>query len=208
MNNSPEVSLNILIGVTGSVAAIKVPELLKCLETRLNAINKKNCIKIVATDKALQFFSPHTLANQDSQPYKVYKDCDEWDHWKTRGDPILHIELRDWADIFLIAPLDANTLAKVANGLSDNLLTCIIRAWDISATFQKQKIVLFAPAMNTKMWTHPITVKQICVVTQEFGFKQIQPIDKVLMCGDVGMGAMEEPEMIVSRIISELQNFD
>ncbi|CAK9298242.1 unnamed protein product [Gordionus sp. m RMFG-2023] len=81
MDNSPaEASFNILFGVTGSVAAIKVPELLKFLETRLNAINK-NFIKIVAIDKELQFFSPHTLSNQ---PYKAYKDCDEWDHWKAR----------------------------------------------------------------------------------------------------------------------------
>ncbi len=57
-------------------------------------------------------------------------DEDDWRSWKTVGDDVLHIELRRWADIMVIAPLSANTLAKVANGLCDNLLTCVVRAWD------------------------------------------------------------------------------
>uniref|UniRef100_A0A0B6ZDI2 Flavoprotein domain-containing protein n=1 Tax=Arion vulgaris TaxID=1028688 RepID=A0A0B6ZDI2_9EUPU len=67
-------------------------------------------------------------------------DTDEWEAWSSIQDPVLHIELRKWADIMLIAPLDANTLAKIATGLCDNLLTCVARAWD------PQRALLFAPA--------------------------------------------------------------
>lgn len=62
----------------------------------------------------------------------VLTDDHEWSSWSQRGDPVLHIELRKWADICLIAPLSANTLAKIANGLADNLLTSTLRAWDFS----------------------------------------------------------------------------
>ena len=66
-----------------------------------------------------------------------------------RGDPVRHIEFRHWADLLVVAPLDANTLAKFAIGLCDNFLTCLFRAWDFA------KPVILAPAMNTLMWDHP-----------------------------------------------------
>ena len=96
-----------------------------------------------------------------------------------------------------LAPLDANTLAKLANGLCDNLLTCICRAWDFS------KPILFAPAMNTFMWEHPITATHINVI-QSWGYEQIPPIEKVLMCKDKGLGAMAEPDTIVKKVIDTL----
>lgn len=61
-----------------------------------------------------------------------FQDEEEWRQWKVVGDPVLHIELRRWADVLLLAPLSANTLAKVSNGLCDNLLTCVVRAWDFA----------------------------------------------------------------------------
>src|SRR4029077_5091902 len=90
----------------------------------------------------------------------VILDEDEWPgqtegrHWE-REQPVLHIELRRWADLFVIAPLDANTLAKLANGLADNCLTCVWRAWDAT------RPVVLAPAMNTLMWQHPATVRHL-----------------------------------------------
>ena len=72
-----------------------------------------------------------------------------------RGDPVLHIALRQWADLLIVAPLDANTLAKFALGLSDNFLTCVFRAWDFS------RPVVLAPAMNTLMWQSPVTLRHL-----------------------------------------------
>src|SRR5436189_194001 len=82
--------------------------------------------------------------------------------WR-RDDPVLHIELRRWADLFLIAPLDANTLAKLASGLADNCLTCVWRAW------HPARPVVLAPAMNTLMWEHPLTRQHLRQLTGQYG---------------------------------------
>lgn len=119
--------------------------------------------------------------------------------WQKRGDPVLHIELRRWADVLVIAPLDANTLAKLACGLSDNLLTCVVRAWDPA------RPILVCPAMNTHMWTNPLTAAHLSAVTsQQPHIRVLEPISKALMCGDVGLGAMAEPADIVDRVAALL----
>nr|XP_017533183.2 phosphopantothenoylcysteine decarboxylase isoform X4 [Manis javanica] len=113
--------------------------------------------------------------------------------WKHRSDPVLHIDLRRWADLMLVAPLDANTLGKVASGICDNLLTCVIRAWDPS------KPLLFCPAMNTTMWEHPVTARQVDQL-KAFGYVEIQCVAKKLVCGDQGLGAMAEVSTIVDKV--------
>uniref|UniRef100_A0A8C4SR31 Phosphopantothenoylcysteine decarboxylase n=1 Tax=Erpetoichthys calabaricus TaxID=27687 RepID=A0A8C4SR31_ERPCA len=144
----------VLLGVTGSVAALKVPELVgRLLE----------------------------LPGM----------------WRQRSDPVLHIELRRWADLLLIAPLDANTLGKLASGICDNLLTCVVRAWD------RRKPLLICPAMNTAMWEHPLTCRQLGTL-KEFGYVEIPCIAKKLVCGDEGMGAMAEVCTIVEAVESHL----
>lgn len=127
-----------------------------------------------------------------------FTDEDEWSSWQKRSDPVLHIELKKWADIFLIAPLDANTMAKLANGLCDNLLTCVARAWDIREV--KRRPVVVCPAMNTFMYEHPITSRQLGVLREEFGFTVVDCVEKVLMCGDVGLGAMASVETIAGAV--------
>ena len=99
--------------------------------------------------------------------------------------------------ILYLAPLDANTLAKLANGMCDNLLTCICRAWDF------RKPILFAPAMNTHMWNHPVTESQISTL-KSWGYEEIPPIEKILMCNDKGVGAMAEPDTVVKSITDAL----
>lgn len=106
---------------------------------------------------------------------------------------MLHIELRKWAHALVVAPLDANTLAKLAHGLSDNLLTCVARAWDFSRPF------VVCPAMNTFMWEHPFTAQQLGAL-ESLGVQQIPPISKKLACGDTGCGALAHVTDIVSRI--------
>ena len=144
-------------------------------------------MQVVATEASLHFFDPQAL------PVKVYRDEDDWG-WSRKGDPVLHIDLRRWADIVVVAPLDANTLSKMANGLSDNLLACVIRAWDMT------KPLIYCPAMNTCMWDHPLTSKHISILA-EFGYIQVPPISKMLACGDQGFGAMAEPLTIVDTVL-------
>ncbi|XP_025923945.1 phosphopantothenoylcysteine decarboxylase isoform X12 [Apteryx rowi] len=146
----PQKKYRVLVGVTGSVAALKLPLLISQL------------LEIPGL-------------------------------WKGRSDPVLHIDLRRWADLMLVAPLDANTLAKLANGICDNLLTCVIRAWDLS------KPLLFCPAMNTAMWEHPITAQQVEQL-KGFGYTEIPCVVKKLVCGDEGRGAMAEVWTIVENV--------
>lgn len=190
-------SLNILIGVTGSVAAIKLTQIIRTIQAdSANLANSVN-IKVVLTESARNFVQDEDVINAGAEA--IHIDEDEWKAWKSRGDPVLHIELRKWADVAIIAPLDANTLAKLSTGLADNLLTCVCRAWDF-----KRAPILFAPAMNTLMWSHPVTEPQIETL-KKWGYVQIPPIEKTLMCKDVGMGAMAEPDTIYAFLKETLK---
>lgn len=102
-------------------------------------------------------------------------------------------QLRKWADLLLIAPLSANTLAKLAGGHADNLLTCVARAWTFS------KPLLLAPAMNTAMWEHPITAVHLGVLAA-WGARTVMPVVKLLACGDEGRGAMASVADIVRAV--------
>ncbi|XP_039094067.1 phosphopantothenoylcysteine decarboxylase isoform X2 [Hyaena hyaena] len=205
----------VLVGVTGSVAALKLP----LLVSRLLDIPGLE-VAVVTTERAKHFYSPQDI------PVTLYSDADEWEMWKCRSDPVLHIDLRRWADLMLVAPLDANTLGKVASGVCDNLLwrslvlrlreiqrdlcmgvevrvevagpspssqTCVIRAWDC------RKPLLFCPAMNTAMWKHPITAQQVGLL-KAFGYVEIPCVAKKLVCGDEGLGAMAEVGTIVDKV--------
>jgi phosphopantothenoylcysteine decarboxylase len=199
----------VLLGVTGSVAAIRTPALFESLRRAGHEV------KVVATQAALYFFDPSELepgtsAAPTRNSATVILDADEWPgradgQRYQRDDPVLHIELRRWADLLLIAPLDANTLAKLANGLCDNCLTCVWRAWDPA------RPVILAPAMNTFMWEHPLTERHLRQLAPEPipralsleilldwlnshcpNLQIISPQSKRLACGDVGMGALAE----------------
>ena len=115
---------------------------------------------------------------------------------------LLHIELRKWAEYFLIAPLSANTLSLIATGQCPNLLTCVIRAWNFDEI--KTKPILIAPAMNTMMYENYFTRLHMKTCT-ELGFTIINPIEKLLACGDLGNGAMAEVITIV-EIVQEVLN--
>jgi len=174
----------ILVGVSGSVATIKLTQL-------TNRLLEFADVHIVSTKSARHFFSEAELPQQCCP---VLTDEDEWRNWKAVGDPVVHIELRRWADLLLIAPLSANTLAKMANGLCDNLLTCVVRAWDST------KPVLVAPAMNTYMWESPFTSQHVASLKKLGFISVIAPVAKKLACGDVGNGGMASVEMIVEEV--------
>ncbi|PIA17560.1 HAL3-like domain protein [Coemansia reversa NRRL 1564] len=189
-----QLTKRVLIGATGSVASIKVPALARSIIQQGLQQNIRIEIAVAASSSALHFFRREQLPEVD---VTLYTDRDEWSQWKKIGDPVLHIELRKWADVCVVAPLDANTMAKVANGFCDNLLTCVLRAWDMT----KPRIV--CPAMNPMMWEHPITTSQITTLENQ-GFRIVSPISKSLACGDVGMGAMAEPEVIAKEVVSQI----
>lgn len=199
----------LILGVTGSVAAIKTPELLAAL--RLAGHD----VRIVATGPSLYFLRPDEIEAMVDGPEGpsagvLLRDADEWPApGYRRGDPVRHIELRNWADLLIVAPLDANTLAKFALGLSDNFLTCLFRAWDFD------KPVFLAPAMNTLMWRSPVTLRHLRQLLEDRAgpiiptgwtlddapevfashaprIVLIPPQSKRLACGDVGVGAMAD----------------
>lgn len=181
--------VRVLLGVTGSVAAIRAPRLVSALRSRGAEV------QVIVSDAAKAF-----AETEGKLDVRVHADDDEWGQWRKLGDPVLHIELRRWADLFLIAPLSANTLAKMATGMCDNLLTCVARAWRVGQGGTGPMVV--APAMNSEMWLHPVTKGQIRTLI-EWGVTVVLPVEKKLACGDVGVGGMEAPENI-AEIVGEV----
>lgn len=180
---------HVLIACSASVAAIKIPDI-------ISQLAQKNIhTTLVVTEASKHFVDVEKIKND--LKIDVFTDQNEWDAWKSRGDPVLHIELSKKADLLLLAPLSANTMAKVSTGICDNLLTCVVRAWSVS------KPVLFCPSMNTQMWNHPVTADQVNKLVS-WGYILIPPIVKTLMCGDHGIGAMAEVETIVKNISENL----
>ncbi|SCO89186.1 related to SIS2 protein (cycle-specific gene control) [Fusarium oxysporum] len=204
---------HILLAASGSVATIKLVQIINGLKSQHNI-----SIRLILTRSASEFLSGQSLeqptVDQISRlPHvdAVYTDAHEWAQpWK-RNAPILHIELRRWADVLVISPLSANTMAKIVNGMCDNLLTSVVRAWDVAGTVDGvKKKILVAPAMNTCMWNHPITARQLRVLEDEWGgengwFEVLRPISKNLACGDIGNGAMVTWETIVEAIENKIK---
>lgn len=183
--------MNILHGLTGSVATT-IADKFKF------SYDRNDICKFILTQSA-EKFNPHTTQPYKSQKdvpeyllFDYFSDIHEWDIYE-KDSKVLHIELVKWADVFVIAPCSANTLAKIANGICDNLLTCVARAWN----FDKQFII--APAMNTQMFIHPVTVEHLTKVSS-WGIDVIPPVEKTLFCGDTGIGAMARIEDIVKQI--------
>ena len=235
--------VHLLLAASGSVATIKLPEIVSALARHPNL-----SIRLVLTASAARFLAGQTpeqptlsrlahLPNVDG----LYTDEAEWSPAWKRGAPILHIELRKCivplpepvpygcllsledkveveqcnpltqpgADLLVIAPLSANTLAKITNGLCDDLLSSIVRAWDTTGIVdgRGRRRILVAPAMNTCMWRHPITGRQLRVLEEEWGgaaedgwFDVLRPIEKTLACGDTGDGAMKAWQDVVAEI--------
>ncbi|KAM0749770.1 flavoprotein [Meredithblackwellia eburnea MCA 4105] len=188
----PQRNLHVLVTTSGSVASIKLPLIVR----QLLKYDKVD-VQVVATKSSLHFYDKEEVEKEHSGRVRVWTDQDEWDGFSKIGDPVLHIELRRWADVVLIAPCSANTLAKISNGICDNILTSLLRALP---TFVP---VFLFPAMNTHMYSHPMTSKQLKVVTEELGYEVHGPIPKMLACGDIGIGAMTEWSHIVELIVEK-----
>lgn len=170
---------NILLGITGSIAAFKAPILVRLLK------KEGANVKVVMTQCATDFVTPLTLSTLSQLPVLLepYNRVD--------GSWHSHVEWGRWADLFIIAPASANTLAKMANGIADNLLsTCYLAA---------KCPVMFAPAMDLDMFHHPTTAKNVRIL-QSYGNHLIEPQTGELASGLTGAGRMEEPENILTVI--------
>ncbi|MHC4324249.1 MAG: flavoprotein [Planctomycetota bacterium] len=177
-------NLNILLGVTGGIAAYKAVDLAGKL------ISAGAVVKTVMTESACRLVGPKSFeAITQSAVYTTM--------WSAPEEyQISHIALIDWADIVVVAPATANILGKIANGICDDMLsTTLCACWPLV----ESEAALLAPAMNNYMWANP-AVRHNVKRLQERGFKFIGPAEGRLACGTEGIGRMSEPQDILDAI--------
>jgi phosphopantothenoylcysteine synthetase/decarboxylase len=172
--------LKVLLGVSGGIAAYKATDLASKL-TQAGAT-----VKTVMTENALQMVGAKTFEAVTGQ--QVYTNM-----WLTTEEyEIGHISLADWAEVVVVAPATANIIGKMANGICDDMLSSVLCAcWN--------KSLLFAPAMNDKMWTNPAVRKNVKSLTA-IGAEIIGPQTGHLACGTEGIGRKSEPQDIIKAI--------
>ena len=177
---------NIVLGVTGSIAAHKAADLASLL-------TKQKCqVRVVMTADAQRFVTPLPFKVLTRQPV-VTNLYDEEEGWQPT-----HVRLADEADLLLIAPATANVIAKLAHGMADDALTCIALALNPKAK------ILIAPAMNGKMWLHPATQANAATLKAR-GVEFIGPDEGMLSCGYEGIGRLWPVEAIAERAVKWLR---
>lgn len=172
---------NIVIGVTGGIAAYKSADIV----SRLKKLGAN--VYVIMTESSTKFVNALTFQSL-SQNYVVsdmFEDPKTWD--------VEHIALAKRADLFLIAPASANIIGKISNGIADDMLTTTVMATEAP--------VFFAVAMNTKMYENPILQSNLQKL-RSYGYHIIDPASGRLACGDVGAGKMEDTEIIVGKIVN------
>ncbi|EKN66379.1 phosphopantothenoylcysteine decarboxylase/phosphopantothenate--cysteine ligase [Neobacillus bataviensis LMG 21833] len=169
----------ILLCVTGGIAVYKAAALTSKL------VQAGAQVKVILSESAEKFVSPLTF--QALSRHEVFTDTFD----EKNPQVIAHIDLADWADLILVAPATANTIAKLAGGIADNMITTTL----LAATAP----VWIAPAMNVHMYDHP-AVKNNLAILAGYGYQFIEPSEGYLACGYVGKGRLEEPEKIVELI--------
>jgi phosphopantothenoylcysteine decarboxylase/phosphopantothenate--cysteine ligase len=175
----------VLIGVGGGIAAYKVCEVVSTL------FKTGTQLRTILTQASQDFITPLTATTLSRHP--AYTDQVFWQPIHSRP---VHIELGEWAEVFVIAPLTANTLAKLAYGLADNLLTNTVLASSCP--------VLLAPAMNTEMWEQQSVQRNWQLLLSDRRYHSVGPVEGLLACDRVGSGRMAEPREIVTAIQSLL----
>jgi len=168
----------VLLGVTGSIAAYKAAEIVRLL------IGKGDEVTVVMTRSACEFVTPLTFQTLSRNPVYVDQFAPPVG-WKPE-----HVSLAESADLVLVAPATANTIAKMRHGLADNLLTSTLLA--------TRAPVVVAPAMNTGMWESAVTQDNVAALRAR-GVKIVGPADGELACGVKGSGRMADPQIIVEQ---------
>ncbi|WWC89303.1 uncharacterized protein L201_004224 [Kwoniella dendrophila CBS 6074] len=194
----------VVLITSGSVASIRAPDIAAALSQSGDI-----AVQVVSTKSSTHFCNQTNVDEAVKRSFsfngtdqipkdfgvRVWTDEDEWSDWKKVGEPILHIELRRWADLVVVAPCSANTLAKIAGGLCDNLATSLLRA------LSPETPVILCPAMNTHMYQHKFTAKHLRIVQEELEYLILGPQGGgKLACGDEGPGKMTDWREIVYTI--------
>ena len=173
---------NILIGITGGIAAYKACSLVGKL------IKEGYDVRIIMTPAAIKFVGPLTL--QALTNHAVYVNMFEI----INTEEVEHIALAKWADLFVLAPASANTISKLAHGICDNLLLTVIMA------LPSKTKVLIAPAMNTEMWNNPIIKNNVTILKSFNKYNFIDTRVGTLACRDQGAGKIADNESIIKEI--------
>jgi len=173
---------NIVLGVTGSIAAYKAAELASLL------VKQNHDVHTILTQAGAKFITPLTF--QTLTKHKVYVDMFE----EIVYEDVRHISLAQRADVFVIAPASANIIGKIANGIADDMLSTVVMA--------TKAPVIIAPAMNTAMYENPVVQANITKLAG-LGYHFVQPKEARLACGDVGRGALAD----VADILAEINKF-
>lgn len=180
-------NLNILLGVTGGIAAYKAVD----LASKLTGAGAR--VRTVMTENACRLVGPKSFeaVTQSAVFTTLWPDMSAPAEYQTS-----HIALLEWADIVVVAPATANILAKIANGICDDMLsTTLCACWPLVESGS----VLIAPAMNTNMWANP-AVQHNVEILRERGFQFAGPAQGRLACGTEGVGRMSEPQEILKAI--------
>jgi phosphopantothenoylcysteine decarboxylase/phosphopantothenate--cysteine ligase len=176
---------HIVIGICGSIAAFKIAVLHTYLRDHVD-------VTVAMTPSATQFIGPQTFLALTRNPVITTL-------WEPASTKPKHIDLADELDLLLIAPATANILGKAAHGIADDPVSTLI-----ISTLPSEKPVVFAPAMNTRMWRNPATIENLRILRQR-GYHFIDPDEGDLACGWQGEGRLAEPQVIAAKVFALLQ---
>lgn len=174
--------MNILLGVTGGIAAYRAAELARLL------VKRGHVVRCCLTQAGSRFITPLTLASLTGQPcFGANPDYHEW-----RPNPLIeHVDLARWADVVAVVPATADILGKTAGGLADDLLSTLL----LASTGK----ILWAPAMNKAMWAHPAVQANIARL-RGFGHTFVEPVEGLLACGEEGTGKLADVQDLADAI--------
>ncbi len=178
----------IILGVTGSIAAYKAADLAHLL------IKEGYEVEVILTENGAKFITPLTFRSLTHNPVHTEMFRDDF------PKEIKHISLAEKADAVLVAPATANIIGKLAAGIGDDMLSTTLLA-------VKDKPVLIAPAMNTNMWENPIVQENIAKL-RKYGYRFIEPRESLLACGTLGKGALAAPEDIIKAVKAAVEQRD
>ena len=176
--------MKLLVGVTGGIAAYKAADLVS------TALKAGYDVRVIMTENATRFVGTATFEGLTG--HRVMTN--------NFDDAMAHIEWAKWADVVVVAPLTANTLAKLAMGLADDAVTTVLMAVPPNTP------IVLAPAMNTVMWEHPATKRNREWLTAMQRYRFVEPIAKRLACGDVGPGGLAEVVDIITAVKASWQS--